>query len=113
MYERKIIEDLDCGINIAMKTFGGKWKPCILDAIHRGYTRPSEMHHQISEATPRVIDMQLSELEKAGVVEKTVYVGFPLRSEYTLTEIGRSIMPIIEMMNEWGLTNKEALNFSN
>ena len=41
MYEKKIPEDLDCGINITMKVLGGKWKACILDAINKGVKRPS------------------------------------------------------------------------
>ena len=46
MYERKIPEDLDCGIIVAMKVFGAKWKPCIIDAINRGYNRPRELHRE-------------------------------------------------------------------
>lgn len=42
MYTRKKPEDLDCGIEVAMRVFGGKWKPCIIDAINRGKKRPSE-----------------------------------------------------------------------
>ncbi|MCF0071224.1 helix-turn-helix transcriptional regulator [Dyadobacter sp. CY261] len=107
MYQRKTPEDLECGITIAMKVFGAKWKPCLLDAIQRGFRRPSEMHREIKGATPRVLDMQLRELEVSGIVEKCQSAGFPLCTEYTLTDIGRSIMPIIEYMNEWGLQHKE------
>lgn len=108
MYERKIPEDLDCGITVAMKVFGGKWKPCIIDAINRGYRRPSEMHKQIP-ATPRVIDMQLRELEEHGVLSKTVYPGLPLKVEYYLTEIGYSIIPIIESLDRWGFANRHVM----
>lgn len=107
MYQRKTPEDLECGITIAMKVFGAKWKPCLLDAIHRGFRRPSEMHREIKGATPRVLDMQLRELEAGGVVEKCQSAGFPLCTEYTLTDTGRSIMPIIDRMNEWGMLHKE------
>ncbi len=105
MYERKIAEDLDCGIVIAMKVFGAKWKPCIIDAIGRGISRPSEIHRSIGTATPRVIEMQLSELEHFGVVARQVYAGFPLRSDYTLTPLGKSILPILAMLDQWGLKN--------
>ncbi|WP_342087668.1 winged helix-turn-helix transcriptional regulator [Dyadobacter sp. OTU695] len=107
MYQRKTPEDLECGITIAMKVFGAKWKPCLLDAIDRGFRRPSEMHREIRDATPRVLDMQLRELEASGVVEKCQCGGFPLYTEYTLTDIGRSIMPVIARMNEWGLSHRE------
>lgn len=107
MYQRKTPEDLECGITIAMKVFGAKWKPCILDAIQRGFKRPSEMHREIKGATPRVIDMQLRELEIAGVVVKYNSAGFPLYTEYSLTDTGCSILPIIDQMNEWGLMHKQ------
>lgn len=107
MRERKIAEDLDCGITIATKVFGSKWKPCIIDAINRGYKRPSELHRYISDASPRVLDIQLSELFEYGVVEKNTALGFPLRAEYSLTSLGASILPILVMMNEWGLKNMD------
>lgn len=107
MYERKIKEDLDCGITVAMKIFGGKWKPCIIDAISRGAKRPSELHREITSTSPRVIDMQLSELITYGVLSKTIQPGFPLYVEYCLTPLGESILPILAHLNEWGTKNKE------
>ena len=109
MYERKIKEDLDCGIIVAMKVFGAKWKPCIIDAISRGAKRPSELHREITSTSPRVIDMQLSELITYGVVSKTIYPGFPLCVEYSLTPMGESIVPILTQLNKWGNKNKDAV----
>ncbi|MBO9672423.1 MAG: helix-turn-helix transcriptional regulator [Sphingobacteriaceae bacterium] len=105
-YDRKLPEDLDCGITVFMKLLGAKWKPCILDAISRGYRRPTEIHKQIPTAMPRVIDMQLRELEAAGLLAKTVVIGYPLRVDYFLTTTGLSIMPLIAMMDKWGTENK-------
>jgi DNA-binding HxlR family transcriptional regulator len=106
MKQRKTAENLDCGLNIAMKVFGAKWKPCIIDAINKGYKRPSEMHRVITSATPRVIDMQLKELELNGIVRKATYHEVPLRTEYSLTEVGLSLLPVIELLNDWGNKNK-------
>lgn len=107
MYERKIPEDLDCGINITMKVLGGKWQPCIIDAINKGAKRPSEMHRQIASASARVINMQLRELESYGIVSKKLFDGLPLRVEYSLTELGKTILPIIDAINFWGKENRE------
>jgi DNA-binding HxlR family transcriptional regulator len=107
MYERKIKEDLDCGIIVATKIFGGKWKSCIIDAISRGTKRPSELHREITSTSPRVIDMQLSELIAYGVLSKTIHPGFPLCVEYALTSLGESILPILAQLNAWGIRNKE------
>lgn len=105
MYSRKIPEDLDCGIVVTMKVLGGKWKACILDSINKGMRRPSELHRAINEASPRVINMQLRELEEAGAVTKKVYPGLPLRVEYSLTELGISLLPIIALVDQWGIEN--------
>lgn len=109
MYERKTPQDLECGTILAMKIFGAKWKFCIIDAINRGYNRPSEMHREIAEATPRVLDMQLRELDEHGVVFKKVHPGLPLKVEYYLTPLGQSILPIIEMLDKWGNKNREVV----
>jgi DNA-binding HxlR family transcriptional regulator len=106
MKQRKIPEDLDCGLTISMKVFGAKWKPCIIDAIHKGFRRPSQMHREIATASPRVIDMQLRELERFGVVKKKVFMEVPLRTEYHLTDTGKSLLPIIHTLNVWGEKNK-------
>ncbi|MBO9204409.1 MULTISPECIES: winged helix-turn-helix transcriptional regulator [Niastella] len=110
MYERKIKEDLDCGIVVAMKVFGAKWKPCIIDAISRGIKRPSELHREITTTSARVIDMQLSELVTYGIVSKKVFSGFPLWVEYSLTPLGETIVPILAQLNAWGLKNKDLVN---
>jgi DNA-binding HxlR family transcriptional regulator len=113
MYEKKIPEDLECGIVVAMKVFGAKWKPCIIDGINRGFRRPSELHREISAATPRVIDMQLRELESFGILFKVVHTGLPLKVTYYLTELGESILPIIEKLNEWGFRNRHIMPQNN
>lgn len=111
MYTRKIPQDLDCGIIVTMKVLGGKWKACIVDCINRGIKRPSEMHRSIDTASPRVINMQLNELEECGVISKKVYHGLPLRVEYNLTPIGLSLLPIIEMIDKWGSKNRQVAEF--
>lgn len=104
-YKRKTAEDLDCGVTVFMKVLGGKWKPCILLLIHQGYKRPSELHKRLPSATPRVVDMQLSELETVGMVTKEVQPGFPLRVDYSLTERGKGLLSIISLMDAWGEAN--------
>lgn len=101
-YERKIPVDMDCGITVYMQVLGAKWKPCLIDMINKGYQRPSELHRLISEASPRVLDMQLRELEAMGVVEKHAGTGFPLRAHYTLTDVGKSLVPLVDAIDNWG-----------
>lgn len=107
MYEKKIPEILDCGVNVAIKVLGGKWKAWIIECIHNGIRRPSELHREISTAAPRVINMHLKELEDYNIISKIVYPGLPLKVEYFLTDIGESLMPVINAMDKWGTINRE------
>lgn len=108
-YQRKISQDLECGITVAMRVFCNKWKPCIIDAIYKGFQRPSEIHRFIPEAKPRVLDIQLSELLKLGVLSRESGSGFPLYTRYTLTELGKSIVPIVTRLDDWGNSHKDQL----
>lgn len=105
MYQHKIEEDLDCGIRVAFKVFGGKWKLCIIDAINRGITRPHEIHKEIGEAPLRVIEIQLAELLQHRIIEKCAYEVFPKKTEYHLTELGRTVLPILTQIDRWGTEN--------
>ena len=109
MYERKIPIDLSCPLRLTMSLIDSKWKSCILDELRHKALRPSELHRALPEAAPRVLDMQLRELADDGLVQKTIYPELPPRSEYTITELGRSLLPIIDAMIEWGESHRELL----
>ncbi len=71
--------------------------------------RPSEMLRLLPGATRRVLGVQLKELEAHGMIEKKTYPQLPPRVEYSLTEIGWSLMPVIDAMNQWGDANRSFL----
>ena len=70
MYRKKIPFDIDCGVKIAMEVIGGKWKSCIIQELDKGPKRPSELHRYFDDASPRVINQQLKELEIHGMIQK-------------------------------------------
>lgn len=103
MYIKKIPTDLDCPLRLTMSLMSSKWKSCILDELRHGSMRPSEIHKALPEATPRVLDIQLKELERDGLVANKIYPELPPpRSEYSITELGSSLLPIIDAMIQWG-----------
>lgn len=102
MYERKIPIDLSCPLRLTMSLIGSKWKSCILNELRNRDMRPSEIHKTLPAAAPRVLDLHLKELTGDGLVEKTIYPEQPPRSEYSITELGRSLLPILDTMIEWG-----------
>lgn len=109
MYERKIPLTIDCGLHLTREILNGKWKPALLNAISMNVKRPSEILRILPEATRRVLNVQLKELEEHGIIEKKTYPQLPPKVEYSLTEIGWSLMPIIDAMNVWGDENRSFL----
>lgn len=102
-YEKKIPVDLDCPLRLTMSLIDSKWKSCILDELRHGSCmRPSEIHKCLPEAAPRVLDIQLKEMAEDGLVSKTIFPELPPRSEYRITELGKSLLPIIDAMLDWG-----------
>lgn len=102
-YEKKIPVDLDCPLRLTMSLIESKWKSCILDELRNGEPmRPSRIHKVLPEAVPRVLDIQLKEMTADGLVSKIIYQELPPRSEYRITELGKSLLPIIDMMLKWG-----------
>ena len=96
MYEKKLPFDIDCGIRIAMEVIGGKWKSCILFELSDGPKRPSEIHRLFPEANSRVINQQLKELEQYGIIEKKIFAELPPHSEYSITSVGRTLIPVVK-----------------
>ena len=109
MYNKKIPVDTSCGFRIALEVMGGKWKPYIIYELTQGPKRPSELQRSVPEASTRVINQQLKELVDYGVVEKKVISTTCKHSEYSLTELGCSLIPLIEQMRDWGLAFKPTL----
>lgn len=103
MYQRKIPIDYECGLGVAMEVIGSKWKFCLLDEISKGIKRPRDLAKSIHGISKRVMQQQLKELELHGVVEKTIFTEAPLKVEYHLTESGKSILPLISAIDQWGL----------
>ncbi|MDE5760832.1 MAG: helix-turn-helix transcriptional regulator, partial [Bacteroides sp.] len=75
--------------------------------LRSGALGPSELQRVFPEAPPRVLDLQLKELVEDGLVAKTIYPELPPRSEYAITPLGMTLIPIIDAMIEWGNRNTE------
>ncbi|MCX2481501.1 helix-turn-helix domain-containing protein [Pedobacter sp. MC2016-15] len=109
MYERKIPLTIDCGLHLTREVLNGKWKPALLNALSMDIKRPSEILRLMPDASRRVLNVQLKELENHGIIEKKIYPQLPPKVEYSLTEVGWSLMPIIDAMNVWGDANRNFL----
>jgi len=102
MYNKKVPVRLDCGLHLFKELLTGKWKTMLLYYIYSGHKRPSELQRMIADADRRVLDKQLGELVAHGLISKTVYQGLPLKVEYELTNLGKTLEPVIISMDLWG-----------
>ena len=109
MYERKIIPNLNCGLDLIGEVLYGKWKIRLLWFINEGHKRPSELQRKIPDATRRVLNIQLKELEDHELVVRKIYPVVPPKVEYSLTEFGESLIPVISSLGNWGDTHQERL----
>jgi DNA-binding HxlR family transcriptional regulator len=109
MYERKIPISQDCGLDLIREVIYGKWKIHLLFYISKGFKRPSELQRQIPEATRRVLNMQLNQLEEHELITKKIYPQLPPKAEYSLTAFGKTLLPVITLMGNWGDDHRERL----
>jgi len=109
MYERKILPNLNCGLDLIGEVLYGKWKIRLLWFIDQGHQRPSELQRKIPDATRRVLNIQLKELEDHELITKKIYAVVPPKVEYSLTEFGKTVIPVIAALGMWGDANEERL----
>jgi len=87
----------------------GKWKMRLLWFINEGHQRPSELQRKIPDASRRVLNMQLKELEEHGLVSRLIYPVMPPKVEYSLTDFGQTLIPVISAIGQWGDMHEERL----
>ena len=97
-----------CEMEVTLKMIGGKCKPLILEhLITHGTQRFSELLRGITQGSQRTLTNQLRELEADGLIQRTVYAEVPPRVEYRITEKGRSLEKILDLMCEWREKNMD------
>lgn len=92
----------DCPVGITLEMIGGKYKALILWHLSDHVLRFSELKKRIPGATPKMLTQQLRELEAHKLVHREVYPIIPPKVEYSLTELGKSLMPVLVAMRDWG-----------
>ncbi|KGO33084.1 winged helix-turn-helix transcriptional regulator [Desulfoprunum sp.] len=104
MAERMVYRQKEyrCGIDVTLAVVGGKWKASILWHLAQQTMRFSELQRRFPDITRKMLTQQLRELEADGLVHREVFRQVPPKVEYSLTEKGRSIHPILELMCDWG-----------
>ncbi|MBL1407485.1 winged helix-turn-helix transcriptional regulator [Sphingobacterium faecale] len=100
--KERAIEEKICPLESAVNAISGKWKVPIVWRINAGEKRPSEMLRGIAKVDRRVLNQQLKELEKDGILRKKSFNELPPRVEYSLTALGEELVKVLWKLNTWG-----------
>ena len=91
-----------CPVETTLTLIGDKWKVLILRDLMPGTKRFGELKKSVGSVSQKVLTAQLRAMEESGLVQRKVYAEVPPRVEYSLTELGRSLKPILDSMWVWG-----------
>jgi DNA-binding HxlR family transcriptional regulator len=98
-----------CGVETTLSVIEGRWKLLILFQLLGGTKRFGELKKRLSGVTQRMLTLHLRELERDGLIHREVYREVPPKVEYSLTQMGRSLEPLLHIMSEWGHGHRAAL----
>jgi DNA-binding HxlR family transcriptional regulator len=112
-HENELVINANCGMAYTLNLIGGRWKPSILyQLLLGGGMRYSEIKKSLPNISERILSLQLKELERDGLISKTIFPEVPSKVEYQLTSKGFSMKPLLQVLSDWGDSNrpKEAAN---
>lgn len=99
----------DCPVETTLTLISDKWKVLIIRDLMTGTKRFGELKKSIGDVSQKVLTAQLRQMEASGLVTRKVYAEVPPRVEYTLTDLGYSLQPILIAMHDWGEEYKERM----
>ncbi|MGC9195444.1 MAG: winged helix-turn-helix transcriptional regulator [Syntrophobacteraceae bacterium] len=100
-------ERYGCPVEITLALLGNKWKVLILRELFKGTKRFGELFRGISGISQKMLTQQLRQMEEDDLIDRKVYAEVPPRVEYSITETGRSLKPILDEMHRWGERYRE------
>ena len=106
---KKDFDMADCGIRNLLDRVGDKWSLMIIDMLGEGTLRYSELDHKIGSISQKMLTVTLKSLETDGLVDRKVYPQIPPRVEYSLTELGGTLLPSITMLKKWAADSQPAI----
>ena len=91
-----------CPVDLTLSVIGGRWKSLVFWNLRDGAKRYGEMKKILVGINDKMLTQVLRELEKSGVVNRKVYEAIPPKVEYSLTQEGQTLLPVMQLMSEWG-----------
>lgn len=96
------LESYDCSVEATLDVIGGKWKGIILYHLLDNTMRFNEIKRIMPKITTKILTNQLRELERDGLIERKIYAQVPPKVEYSITELGQTLRPLLQLLNQWG-----------
>lgn len=106
---QQYLENYDCPVEATLDVIGGKWKGIILYHLMDNTLRYSDIKRLMPKVTPRTLTRQLRELERDGIIHRRVYPQVPPKVEYSVTELGKTLAPITQLLSHWGEQHIQAV----
>ena len=94
---------MSCTVEATLKAISGRWKVLILRELFQGIKRFGELHRALNGITQKMLTQQLRELEQDGIIHRQAYLQVPPKVEYSLTDMGKKLQPILDAMHNWGI----------
>ena len=95
--------EYNCSMELTLDIIGGKWKPIIIWHLAKKTMRFSELKRTLPHITHKMLTQQLRALEESGLINRVIYTQIPPKVEYSLTDIGKSLVPILSTLCEWAV----------
>lgn len=99
-----------CPVETTLSVIGDRWKVLVLRDLFTGTKRFSELKRSLYPVTQKMLTQQLREMENDGLINRKVYPQVPPKVEYSLTEVGKTLKPVIDSLKDWGENFKASLN---
>src|SRR4051812_27163261 len=95
-------KNVSCLVETTLAVIGGRWKVLILQQLLEGVKRFNALHRILAGITHKTLTQQLREMEADGIISRKVYPQIPPKVEYSLTELGKTLRPVLTAMHNWG-----------
>lgn len=106
---RKCVNNMET-LQFILQVLGGKWKLHILSVLYFGKKRFKELEREIDGISAKMLIKELKDLEAAGIVSRQTFNTVPITVEYSLTEDGLTMKPVLDQMNQWAVKFQEKVN---
>ena len=105
-------EEYQCSMELTLALIGGKWKSLIIWHLEEKTLRFSELRRALPQVTQKMLTQQLRELENDGIVHRLIYRQVPPKVEYSLTDTGKTLLPILTTLCQWGQNYADEITLS-